>query len=82
MSNSFITPQEIAEDLGCNINYVYNLITCEYICSFKLGRVYKIRREWYDDFLNEMATMKQIPGYNELEIQAYKIRQNRRKEVI
>ncbi len=77
MLNEFITPEEIAKEMGTNVNYVYNLLTCEYICSIRLGRKYKIRYIWFEDFLDEMKG-KELPSYQALENEAYKIRHERK----
>lgn len=73
IKSSFLTVQEIADDLGTNVNYVYDLIACDKIDHIQIGRSYKIKKQWYDDFLENYKN-KELPHYKELEIEARKAR--------
>ena len=72
----FITVKEISDNLGCNVNYVYDLIAIGLIKNFKVGRGYKIMRVWYEEFL-VYAETHDLPSYETARLQAVAARKER-----
>ncbi|MDD6673123.1 MAG: excisionase family DNA-binding protein [Eubacteriales bacterium] len=70
--NTRITVAEMAEELGSNKNYIGDLLTAGYIKHIKVGRNYKVKREWFDEFIGSTPV---LPSYRELQIQAKLIRE-------
>jgi excisionase family DNA binding protein len=50
-----LSPEEVAEVLGCGRTYAYQLLRNREIPSFKLGKLRKIRRRDVDRFIEEQA---------------------------
>ena len=46
-----LSPEELAEFLGCGRTYAYQLLADSSIPSFKLGRLRRIRRADVEDFI-------------------------------
>ena len=72
----FITVKEISDNLGCNVNYVYDLIAIGLIRSIRQGRAYKIMRVWYEEFL-VYAETHDLPSYETARLQAVAARKER-----
>ncbi len=64
-SKTFITVEEIHNDLGTNKNYIYDLLAMQMIRNFKVGKTFRIKREAYEEFL-EYCETHDLPGYEEL----------------
>lgn len=78
MDKKFITVAEIADDLGVNKNYVYDLIELGIIKSFKIGRNFRIKMSSYEEFLT-YTDSNYLPSYEQARFAAEKIRNERRK---
>ena len=51
-----LSPEEMAEMLGCGRTYAYQLLSRREIPSFKLGKLRKVRRRDVERFIEERAT--------------------------
>lgn len=51
-----LSPEEMAEMLGCGRTYAYQLLSRGEIPSFKLGKLRKVRRRDVERFIEERAT--------------------------
>ena len=49
----YITPQEISEEIGVNVNYVYNLIKCKGFPSLQFGKSRVIPRTAWRNFISD-----------------------------
>lgn len=72
--NILITVAEMAEMLGTNKNYVCDLLTAGYIKHIRVGRNYKVKKEWFEEFIE---STKDLPSYKELQIKAKIVRANK-----
>lgn len=53
MSEELITAEEVAKVLKVNIMTVYRYINAGKLKALKIGRVFRIRREDFEEFLKE-----------------------------
>jgi excisionase family DNA binding protein len=53
-----MSPEELAEYLGCGRTYAYGLLKDGQIRSFKLGRLRRIRRQDVERYLEALATQE------------------------
>jgi excisionase family DNA binding protein len=53
-----MSPEELAEYLGCGRIYAYGLLKDGQIRSFKLGRLRRIRRQDVERYLEALATQE------------------------
>ena len=51
-----LSPEEMAEALGCGRTYAYQLLSRGVVPSFKLGKLRKVRRRDVELFIEERAT--------------------------
>lgn len=51
-----LSPEEMAEVLGCGRTYAYQLLSRGVIPSFKLGKLRKVRQRDVELFIEERAT--------------------------
>lgn len=72
--NKLITVAEMAETLGTNKNYVGDLLTAGYIKHMRVGRNYKVKKEWFEEFIE---STEDLPSYKELQIKAKIARANK-----
>ena len=56
MAVEYLTVEQIARELGVNEETVLRWIRKRLLKAYKLGRDYRIRREDYQEFLNERYT--------------------------
>jgi len=56
MAIEYLTVEQIARELGVNEETVLRWIRKRLLKAYKLGRDYRIRREDYQEFLNERYT--------------------------
>ena len=77
--NNFLTPADIAKDLGTNKNYVYELIVVGFINSSKIGRRYIIPLDNYLAFI-EWTKTHNLPSHSELDAMAYLKRRELKNE--
>jgi excisionase family DNA binding protein len=54
-SKELLSPEELAEVLGCGRTYAYQLLRVQAIPSFKLGKLRKVRRRDVERFIEEQA---------------------------
>lgn len=77
-SNSFLTVNEIADDMGVNINYIYDLIATDRISHIRIGKTFKIHVKWYLEFL-ETCKNTSLPTYQKLQKEAFMARKTKRE---
>lgn len=66
-----ITVSQMATEFGSNKNYIYDLLTLGYIKHIKAGSKYKVKLEWWEEFLSKDI---ELPSYAEASESARKIR--------
>lgn len=54
-SKELLSPEELAEVLGCGRTYAYQLLRNQAIPSFKLGKLRKVRRQDIARFIEEQT---------------------------
>ncbi len=58
MTTEWLTVEVIARELGVNIDTVRSWIRQKKLKAYKVGRDYRIKREDYNKFLEERATLQ------------------------
>jgi excisionase family DNA binding protein len=53
-----MSPEDLAEYLGCGRTYAYSLLRDGQIRSFKLGKLRRIRRQDVERYLEALATQE------------------------
>lgn len=52
----FYTAKELAEKLSVNIMTIYRYIEAKKIKAYKIGKEFRIEKEEFNNFLNEVST--------------------------
>jgi excisionase family DNA binding protein len=64
MENGFITPQEISNEIGVSINYVYNLIKCKGFPSLQFGKKRVVPRKAWENFISNPQAIAEFTERN------------------
>ena len=56
--DSLITPEEVADMLGCGMNTTYKLLKSGKIKAMRIGRVWKIPKRAVQEYIVQEAHMK------------------------
>lgn len=60
--DTLITPEEVADMLGCGMNTTYKLLKSGKIKAMRIGRVWKIPKRAVQEYIVQEAHMKATDG--------------------
>lgn len=64
MNNGFITAQEISDEIGVGVNYVYTLIKCSGFPSLQFGTRRVVPRKAWENFISNPQAIAEFTERN------------------
>lgn len=63
--DTLITPEEVADMLGCGMNTTYKLLKSGKIKAMRIGRSWKIPKRAVQEYIVQESHMKSVGWYHE-----------------